>query len=70
MFHFQQLNDESIVLLDSGIHYFYTVLKAPGENIKHPGRGRRRRRRVFIQGTANSLKQMYLTAGSLILYKV
>lgn len=63
---FQQLEDGSVVTLDSGIHYFYSMLKAPGEHIKHPGKGLR----VFIQGTASSLEQKSLTVGSLMLYKV
>ena len=56
------------MLQDSDIHYFYTKLKAPGENIKHPGEGFR----VFVQRTTNSLEQksLMITEGLWILFKV
>jgi hypothetical protein len=66
MLQFQKLHEESVVPLDSGIHYFYTVLKAPDENIKLLGKGLR----VFIQGTNKSVEEKPLIDGSLVLYKV
>ena len=66
IFQLQQLKDKDTKVLDCGIHFFYTKLKAPGETIKHPGK----KFRVFVQGTSNLHKLKPLMAGSLVLYKV
>ena len=61
-----QLQPNEELMHESGVHFFYTEMNAPGERIKHPGKNYR----VFIQCATQELAQRSFEAGSVILYKV